>query len=103
MATSTGCAGRLKVLSDGTRLEIVRALMRGPLHVGELNARLRIDQSLLSHHLKVLRDAGLVLPQRDGKGVLYRLKPDVALGSPRTGIDLGCCVLSFAGRPAKES
>ena len=53
------CALQLKVLADETRLEVVRQLMKGPQHVGDLNRSLGLEQSLLSHHLRVLRDAGL--------------------------------------------
>jgi len=89
------CADKLKVLSDSTRLAIVRALMKGPQHVGQLNAEIRIDQSLLSHHLRVLRESGLVTSERDGKAVLYGLAPEVKPGSRKKGLQLGCCVLSF--------
>ncbi len=71
------CASRLRVLADRTRLEVMRLLIAGALHVGELNESLGIDQSLLSHHLRVLREAGLVVGERDGKAVLYRLAPGV--------------------------
>ena len=89
------CADKLKTLADPTRLAIVRALMNGPERVGSLNEQLRIDQSLLSHHLRVLRDSGLVESQRDGKAVLYGLAPDVKMTPRKRGIQLGCCVLSF--------
>jgi len=89
------CARLLKVLADETRLAVVRQLMEGPKHVGELNDRLNLEQSLLSHHLKVLREAGLVLSERDGKAVAYRIAQKME--SARTGkaIDLGCCLISF--------
>ena len=67
--------------------------MRGPLHVSEMNAALGLEQSLLSHHLRVLRDGGIVEGVRDGKAVLYRLAPGLKLDG--IGIDLGCCKLSF--------
>lgn len=89
------CADKLKVLADPTRLAILRALMRGPSHVGELNESIQIDQPLLSHHLRVLREAELVRSERDGKAVLYTLAPGVRIRSPKKGIQLGCCVLSF--------
>ncbi len=93
---ATICADRLKVLADSTRLEVVRLLLEGPQHVGELQRRLEIEQSLLSHHLRVLRGAGLVISERDGKSVLYRVAPDVSDVSVRgESIHLGCCVLSF--------
>ena len=89
------CASLLKVLADDTRLDVVRQLMGGGKHVGELNATLPIDQSLLSHHLKILRDAGIVVAQRDGKSVLYSLAPSVESLRKGKGINLGCCVISF--------
>lgn len=89
------CADKLKVLADPTRLAIVHALMEGPQHVGLLNESIQIGQSLLSHHLKVLRDSGLVTSERDGKAVLYGLAAGVRVSSGSSGIQLGCCVLSF--------
>ncbi|MEM7305123.1 MAG: metalloregulator ArsR/SmtB family transcription factor [Planctomycetota bacterium] len=89
------CVDRLKVLADPTRLEVMQQLLDGPKHVGEMNAALDVEQSLLSHHLKVLREAKLVEAERDGKAVLYRLAPDVRIGRGRRGINLGCCSLSF--------
>lgn len=68
--------------------------MEGPRHVGELNAELGLEQSLLSHHLKVLRDEGLVVATRDGKAVLYALAPGVHSDSARV-LNLGCCSLAF--------
>lgn len=89
------CVGRLKVLAESTRLTIMELLMDGPKHVGELNEVLQIDQSLCSHHLRVLRDAGLVQAVRDGKAVLYSLAPGIEISGRSPGIDLGCCRLSF--------
>jgi len=93
--TDINCASILKVLADDTRLDVVRQLMESPRHVGELNATLPIDQSLLSHHLKILRDAGIVVAQRDGKSVLYRLAPSVESLRKGKSINLGCCRISF--------
>ena len=93
---ATVCADRLKVLADSTRLEVMRLLLEQPQHVGDLQRRLEIEQSLLSHHLRVLRGAGLVISERDGKSVLYQVAPDVSGASMRgEAIHLGCCVLSF--------
>ena len=89
------CASRLKLLSDPTRLRVMRLLLEAPSHVGDLQQRIDIEQSLLSHHLRVLRDAGLVSSERDGKAVLYRVAPEVIAQTRGEAIDLGCCVLSF--------
>ncbi len=89
------CAGRLKALADETRLAVVRHLMKAPCHVGDIQDALGIEQSLLSHHLKNLRDAGIVEATRDGKAMLYRLS--AAMEQRRDGIvDLGCCQISFS-------
>lgn len=85
----------LKVLSDETRLKVVRILMDGPRHVGEINEDLKIEQSLLSHHLGLLRKAGLVMAERDGKAVLYKLSPEAELRRAGASLNLGCCKISF--------
>ncbi len=89
------CADKLKILADNTRLSILRSLMKAPQHVNELNRTLQLEQSLLSHHLKVLREAGFVQGERDGKSVLYHLSPAVSGLSHEKKISLGCCALSF--------
>ncbi|NJL48594.1 MAG: winged helix-turn-helix transcriptional regulator [Leptolyngbyaceae cyanobacterium SM2_5_2] len=94
IASDLYCAQRLKVLAEPHRLAILKLLFRGSKHVWEINANLPIEQSLLSHHLKVLRREGFVESRRDGKAVLYQLTSHVrpSLGE---GIDLGCCTVSF--------
>lgn len=89
------CANLLKVLADETRLAVVRQLMDGPKHVGEINESLQLEQSLLSHHLKTLREAGLVIGDRDGKAVLYSLAPEFKGSRTNDAINLGCCLISF--------
>jgi ArsR family transcriptional regulator len=89
------CAHQLKILADSTRLAVLELLWSGPKHVGEMNAVLRLEQSLLSHHLKVLREEGFITATRDGKAVLYQLESAVFCASDGRAIDLGCCRLSF--------
>jgi ArsR family transcriptional regulator len=92
---ATSCAKMLKVLADEVRLAVVEQLLDGPKHVGQINQRLNVEQTLLSHHLRVLREAGLVHSQRDGKNVLYRLAPAVESVRKGKAINLGCCLISF--------
>ncbi|MFQ5670179.1 MAG: ArsR/SmtB family transcription factor [Acidobacteriota bacterium] len=92
---SSTCVGRLKVLADETRLSVLEALMERPRHVGSLGREVGVGQSLLSHHLRVLREAGLVEARRDGRAVLYCLAPGVEGAVSGKSIDLGCCRLSF--------
>ncbi len=90
------CADFMKLLADETRMAVVQQLLAGPRHVHEINADLAIDPTLLSHHLRVLREAGIVNTEREGKSILYRLAPAVRLAQRRRVIDFGCCQLSFS-------
>jgi len=89
------CASILRALSDSTRLRVVRLLLSRPYLVSELNGFLEIEQSLLSHHLRILRDAGLVSTRREGKSVRYQLARELDAQKRADSIDLGCCCLSF--------
>ena len=89
------CAKFLKALGDENRLEIVRQLMVSPKHVGDMNEHLGMEPTLLSHHLRVLKESGIVESTRDGKAVLYRLSPAVESRKVNSTIDFGCCKLSF--------
>jgi len=93
-----GCARQLDVLAEPTRLAVLEILVAGPRHVQELQAVLGIEQSRLSHHLRVLRDAGLVESVIDGKRRLY----SASRACTRRGIDLGCCTLHFARHERKN-
>jgi ArsR family transcriptional regulator len=78
--TETGSAGvllrRLQALADEKRLRIVDLLRGGELCVCDLTAALEAGQSLLSFHLKTLKEAGLVTDRRDGRWVHYSLVPE---------------------------
>ena len=102
-STSVICADKLRVLADVTRLSVMESLLDGAKNVTEINERLKIDQSLLYHHLKVLRDAGLVTTKREGKAVRYAVSPDAASLEAGKGLNLGCCQISFVQfRPGKK-
>jgi DNA-binding transcriptional ArsR family regulator len=64
------------VIADPTRRRILDTLRDGDRDVGELVARLDISQSLVSKHLAVLRTAGAVDVQVEGKRRIYRLAED---------------------------
>lgn len=63
----------LKALADENRLRLVAVLARGEFTVQELTAILASGQSRISHHLKVLAEAGLVAVKRQGTWAYYRL------------------------------
>jgi len=64
-----------KALSDPTRLRILMLLLQKELCVCELVFILKMEQSRISHQLRILRDADLVMDIRDGKWTNYRI-PD---------------------------
>jgi DNA-binding transcriptional ArsR family regulator len=77
----------LKTLANPRRLEILHALSRGPTEVGRIAALIGATQPNVSQHLAVLRAAGIVDAEREGREVRYRLSdPDVmvACGVMRT-------------------
>ena len=67
-------------LADPTRRLIFERLAQGPRAVGELAEGLPVSRPAVSQHLKVLRDAGLVVGVRDGSRRLYRVDPDGVAG-----------------------
>jgi DNA-binding transcriptional ArsR family regulator len=80
----------LKTLASPRRLEILHALACGPLEVGRLAREIGATQPNVSQHLAMLRSAGLVDAERDGREVRYRLSdPDVmvACGLMRTVLE----------------
>ncbi|MFI7549668.1 ArsR/SmtB family transcription factor [Micromonospora sediminimaris] len=62
-------------LGDPTRRAIVACLAEQPRAVGELARELPISRPAVSQHLKVLKDAGLVVDQQAGTRRVYRLNP----------------------------
>ena len=63
----------MKALSDPNRVKIVKMLQHKVMCVCEMQATLQIAQPSVSKHLKILEDAGLVTPQKDGMWVNYQL------------------------------
>jgi ArsR family transcriptional regulator, arsenate/arsenite/antimonite-responsive transcriptional repressor len=70
-------AARFKALADPARVAIVNRLAAADeVCVCDLNAALELSQPTVSHHLRVLREAGLVESSRRGTWAFYRLVPD---------------------------
>ena len=93
------CARLLRALADPERLRIVRYLRGGPKSVGEIAAELDALVVNVSHHLGVLRHAGLVEDEKQGRYVVYQLHPDVYQPAEKDcateQLDLGCCRLEI--------
>jgi DNA-binding transcriptional ArsR family regulator len=63
-------------LGDPTRKAIFELLVDGPRAVGELAGELPVSRPAVSQHLKVLKDAGLVVDEPVGTRRIYRIDPD---------------------------
>lgn len=63
----------LKAMADPTRLRILRLLLQRDLCVCELMFILKMEQSRVSHQLRILRDADLAEDIREGKWIIYRI------------------------------
>jgi ArsR family transcriptional regulator, lead/cadmium/zinc/bismuth-responsive transcriptional repressor len=72
---TTGLAEMFRLLGEPSRLSIVASCLDSPLSVGEITSRLGLSQSLVSHHLRLLRAARLLKAGRRGKQVFYSI-PD---------------------------
>jgi len=70
-------ARRFHALSDPTRLAILDSLRAGERCVCELQSSLGAAQSRLSFHLRVLKDAGLIMQRKDGRWSWYQLTPGI--------------------------
>jgi ArsR family transcriptional regulator len=66
-----------KGLADPTRREILRLLSRGDLTAGEIAAGFAMTKPSISHHLGILKQAGLVVDERRGQSILYSLNTTV--------------------------
>ena len=64
-------ADLFRLLGDPTRLKIVVSCLRTPLAVSDIAERLGLSVSLVSHHLRLLKGARLVLADRQGKQIYY--------------------------------
>lgn len=66
-----------KALSDPTRREVLVLLRSGPMSAGEIAERFDVTRATMSAHFAVLREAGLVASEKQGKSVIYQLQMSV--------------------------
>ena len=99
--TGLDCIAALKALGEETRLRILRLLFKEPLSVNEISDRLRASQYNISKHLRIMREAGLLVTEKQGKQRLYtvaaNLKSHVAANNKT--LDLGCCTFRLDKLP----
>ena len=88
----------MRALGDETRLKIMESLLAQEKCVSELVAEVGKQQPHVSHHLRILREAGLIEGIREGQRVCYRVSPSIQRQLKdirQQAIDLGCCRISF--------
>ena len=66
-----------KALNDGTRREILELLKENDLTAGEIADQFNISKPSISHHLDLLRQAGLVVSVKEGQFIYYSLNTTV--------------------------
>ena len=76
----------LVALADPTRRRVLERLRKGPLAVGEIAQSMPISRPAVSQHLKVLKDAGLVIDRAEGTQRVYSIDPK-GLGALRAWLD----------------
>jgi DNA-binding transcriptional ArsR family regulator len=76
----------LLALADPTRRRVFEELRRGPRSVGRIAARMPVSRPAVSQHLKVLKQAGLVIDRAEGTRRVYRIDP-AGLAEIRTWLD----------------
>ena len=81
-------ATRFRALGDETRLRLLEILIDGDCSVGELMETTGLGQSLVSHHLRTLRTAGLVSDRRDGRWIFYSLAEPALAAVRETIVEL---------------
>ena len=67
----------LRALADPTRREILNMLKQGRLSAGEIPEHFSVTGAAISRHLSVLKEADLIVDQREGKYIYYELNASV--------------------------
>ncbi len=69
-----------KALSDETRREILNLLKHRKMTAGDISSKFAMTQATVSHHLSVLKEAGLIIDDKKGKYIFYELNTTVIDG-----------------------
>ena len=95
------CIAALKALGELNRLRMVRLLLKNQLSVNEIAERLGLSPYNVSKHLRILREAGLLEMEKDGKQRVYYVAPRLKdqLAANQNVLDLDCCTFRFDKLP----
>jgi ArsR family transcriptional regulator len=82
----------LTALAEPMRQDLVQVLARGELNVGEIADKVTLSRPTVSHHLNILRRAGLLRVRKQGREVYYRLNKEPIVATLQGLIDcMTCC------------
>jgi DNA-binding transcriptional ArsR family regulator len=98
MVQTHDCVTALRALGEETRVRIVGLLIDHAMDVSTISDALGVSPYNVSKHLRILREAGLLEVEKDGRQRLYAL-PDTIRREAAAGriLDLGCCSFQFEG------
>ena len=82
----------LSALADPARQDLVQLLAREELNVGDVSSRVTLSRPTVSHHLLILKRAGLVRTRKQGREIYYRLNKAPIVNTLQGLLDsLTCC------------
>ena len=104
MVQTNDCVVALRALGEDTRVRIMGLLMERAMDVTDISTQLGVSAYNVSKHLRVLREAGLLEVEKEGRQRLYAL-PDAIRRQAAAGrvLDLGCCSFQFEAAAAEPS
>jgi ArsR family transcriptional regulator len=102
------CEDFFKALSDETRQNILKMLEEKPMHVSDIAEAFSVSQPTISHHLDILKRAGLVSSERRGQNIYYSMKKDWFKACCADFLSMFACCADFfkpskTGRRTKKS
>jgi DNA-binding transcriptional ArsR family regulator len=103
VAQTNDCVTALRALGEETRVRIVGLLIDRAMDVGAISDALGVSPYNISKHLRVLREAGLLIVEKDGRQRLYALPHAIRREAAGRILDLGCCSFQFEGEVSAPS
>ena len=92
-----------KALADPNRRRILAMLREGDLPAGEIADQFEMAFASVSHHLQVLRDAGLVISRRDGQHIIYSLNTTVVQDALQHLLEPGASTSNGKGKGKRHA
>src|SRR5262245_644332 len=91
------CIAAMKAMAEPTRLRMLRLLFASPLNVNEISKQLKVSQYNTSKHLRIMREAGLLDVEKQGRNHLYSVPAKYKMKFSANGdvLDLGCCTFKL--------